>query len=1144
MDSHHVSTPESPQNLRQRIASLSPAKRALLELVLRQQNATPTSLQSIPRRDPRHPVPLSFAQQRLWFLHQVDPQSSLYNMGKALRLSGSLNLQALQNTLDAIVARHEVLRTTFTAVDGVPVQVIAPSHPVRIAVIDLSHLPSAERDAEAERVTRQEAERPFHMASDPMLRATVLRLEPQEHILLLANHHIVSDGWSVAILAREFSVLYNAYATGQRHRPPELPIQYADFAVWQRQWLQGDVLDTHLTYWKQQLHGLPPVLELPSDRPRPPMESFRGRTHAFELPHDLTQALKDLGQREGVTLFMTLLTSFTILLSRYTGRDDIVVGSPIANRNRIEVEGLIGLFANTLVLRTDLSGAPSCRELLQRVRRVALEAYVHQDVPFEKLVEELNPPRSLSHHPLFQVLFVLQNTPEQPFELTGLDVQPLKVGRERALVDLALAMSESNGCLKGALSYNTDLFDTATIERMAGQIQTLLSGIVADPERSIATLPLLTETERHQLLHVWNATQSDYPRASTIHRLFEAQVARTPDAVALVYGETQWTYRELNARANQLARYLRKQAVGAEAMVAVCMQRSPAMMVSLLGILKAGGAYLPLNPSYPSERLTFMLEDAQPALIVTQQQMLGQLPPHQVRVLCVDSAWDTICQEREADLPHAVTADSVAYVFYTSGSTGMPKGVMGSHRGLVNLSQAMAQQFDLQGQDRIMQFSVPSFDILLEEIFPTWIRGATLVLQTEDVASSIPVFLAAVRQGGITVLDLPTAFWHVLVDVLEVSGESLPETLRLVVVGGEKASAAVFSKWRKLAGERIRWLNTYGPTETTVTSTVYEPPRASDPGPNGSEVPIGRPIANTQIYLLDRHRQPVPIGVPGELYIGGDGVTQGYLNRAELTAERFIPNPVDGGAKARLYRTGDLARYRPDGNLEFLGRLDNQLKIRGFRIEPGEIEAVLGQHPAVCEAVVLTREDEPGDKRLVAYVVSTQQPTPTTRELRLFLQEKFPDYMVPSAFVVLDALPLTPNGKVDRRRLPAPEPIRPALETTFVPPRNPIEQAVAKIWAEILRLDHVGIYDNFFELGGHSLLAIQLMSRVRGTFHVELPLRALFHLPTVAALGELVVTYESVPGQSAAIARVLAKMETMSADDMRAMLQQKKGARG
>ena len=1045
--------------------------------------------------------PMSFAQQRLWFLDQLEPGNSVYNIPAAMCLRGALNGAALEQSLNEIVRRHEALRTTFSVMEGQPVQVIAPGLALTLPVVDLGNLLETEREAEAQRLTIEEAQRPFDLAQGPLLRTTLLRLDKEEHILLLTMHHIVSDGWSMGVLFRELSALYEAFSAGKPSPLPELPIQYADFAVWQRQWLQGETLEAQLAYWKKQLDGVCPVLELPTDRPRPAVQTFRGARQSMVLSKSLTEAVKALSHQEGTTLFMTLLAAFQTLLYRYTGQDDIIVGSPIANRNRSEIEGLIGFFVNTLVLRTDLSDNPTFRELLGRVREVALGAYAHQDLPFEKLVEALHPERDLSRNPMFQVMFILQNTPMATLELGGLTLNQLNVDWGIAMFDLTLSMRATEQGLMGFLEYNTDLFNAATISRMLDHFQTLLEGIVANPDQPIATLRLLTEAEWYQLLVEWNDTKVDYLEDLCIHQLFEAQVERTSDATVVIFGDKQLTYRELNTKANQLAHYLRKCGVGPEVLVGIYVERSPEMVIGVLGILKAGGAYVPLDPSYPKERLVFMLEDTCVAVLLTQERLLEVLPEHGTEVVCLDSDWEAITQESEENPINGASAENLAYVLYTSGSTGKPKGVAMSHRSLCNLIWWQLSS-KLPSGAKTLQFASLSFDVSFQEIFSTWCSGGTLVLISEELRRDAVGLLGYLTDKSVERLFLPFIALQQLAEVADGQGP-IPTSLREIITAGEQLQITrpIVSLFSKLTDCTLH--NQYGPTESHVVTAFT---LTGSPSGWPALPPIGRPIANTQIYLLDRNLQPVPVGVSGELYIGGDSLARGYLNRPELTAEKFISNPFSDEAGTHLYKTGDLARYLPDGNIEFLGRLDHQVKIRGFRIELGEIEAVLSQHLAVQETVVIVREDTPSDKRLVAYLVIKQEPFPTINELRSFLKEKLPDYMVPSAFMFLDALPLTPNGKVDRQALPAPDRVRPELESTFVAPRTPVEEVLAGIWAKVLGLEQVGIHDNFFELGGHSLLATQVISRLRDAFQVELPLRSLFEVPTVADLAERVET--------------------------------------
>ena len=1079
-------------SLAQRIANLSPAKRALLELRLK-KGAPVASEQTIPRLETHSSVPLSFAQQRLWFLNQLEPESAAYNQPKAIRLRGPLDVRALQNALDQIVARHEVLRTTFVSMDGVPMQVIAEGRSAEMLLIDLRTLPETIRESEAHRVLGEASRRPFDLSRDLMLRASLLCLGDEEHILLLVTHHIASDGWSAAILWKELTAFYRFFTCGEAPALRELPVQYVDYAAWQRNWLHGEVLDKQLSYWKKQLKNLP-ILRLPTDRPRPPLQTFRGAHQPLELSQSLSHALTDLSRREGVTLFMTLLAAFQALLLRCTGQDDVIVGAPIAGRTRPEIEGLIGFFVNALALRSDLSGNPSFRELLIRVREVALEAYAHQDLPFEKLVEELQPQRDLSHSPVFQVMFALQNAPRHPIELPGLALTPVEINGDTAKFDMTLSIRDETEGLRGWLEYNTDLFDDATISRLLEHFRTLLDAIVSNPEQRILDLPLLTAIERNQLLVEWNETDSGYPREKCVHELFESQVEQAPDTVAVVFADQQLAYRELNRRANQLARYLQKLGVQREILVGICMERSPEMIVSMLGVLKAGAAYVPLDPEYPKERLAFMLADTQASVLLTQQRFVGKLPDPRARVVCIDTNWKTIGQENSDNLSAGATADALAYVMYTSGSTGTPKGISIPHRA-INRLVLNTNYVNLEPSDRVAQASNASFDAATFEIWGALLHGAQLIGITKDVALSPLAFSTEIREQGISTLFLTTALFNHL-------AAEAPESFRSVrhlLFGGE----AVDPTWVKevlMKGPPQRLLHVYGPTENT-TFTSWQ--RVQFVPEGSTTIPIGRPIANTQIYLLDGNLQPVPIGVPGELCIAGDGLARDYHRQPELTAERFVPNPFGDTPGARMYRTGDLAKYLPDGNIEFLGRIDHQVKIRGFRIELGEIEAILGQHPAVQQNAVVAAEDRLSGRRLVAYVVPNQDQPPTINELRSALKAKLPEYMVPAAFVFLDCLPLTPNGKVDRQALPAPDPTRPALEHTFVAPRTPVESLLAKIWGEVLSLDKIGIHDNFFELGGHSLLAIRLVTEIEKKFGMNVPVAKLFQSPTIEQLADL-----------------------------------------
>jgi len=1092
------------------------------------QSVKTLPLLPIPRSES---IPLSFAQARLWFLDQLQPNSAFYNIPLALHLRGQLNIPALESSINEIIQRHEALRTNFATIEGQPVQVIASTKNFKLLVVDLLHLPESEREIEAQRFVNKEANRPFNLEREPLFRGMVLQLGETEYILLLTMHHIISDGWSLGIFVRELTELYKGFCTEKPSILPELPVQYADFAVWQRQWLQGEILETQLDYWKQQLKNAPNLLELPTDRPRSPVQTFRGRYYYAALSKKLSAELTTLSKQAGVTLFMTLLAAFQTLLSRLSGQDDIVVGTPVAGRNRREIEGIIGFFVNTLVLRTDLSGNPNFEQLLSRVKEVALQAYTHQDLPFEQLVDVLQPTRDLSYTPLFQLMFALDDVLVPSVELPELTVKPYAVEISTAKFDLTLSMENTADGLVAEWEYNVDLFDEATIARMTGHFQTLLEGIVANSQQQISELPLLTEAERHQVLVEWNNTFAEYPHDKCIHQLFEEQVELNPSSIAVVFEGEQLTYQELNAKSNQLAHYLRSAkllgsdslGVGTEVLVGICVERSPLMIVGLLGILKAGGAYVPIDPNYPSERKAFMLEDSAVPVLLAQSKLVEKLPPSSARVVCLDSDWSEIADYSEENLSTGVKPENLAYVIYTSGSTGKPKGVLIEHRSLVNYTTAAIAQYQIQKSDRFLQFSSISFDVSAEEIYTSLTYGATLVLRTDSMLSSIAEFLQKCRNWEITVLALPTAYWHELTAFLSPKTLALPPSLRLIIIGGEKALPERLKTWFECVGQQVRLVNNYGPTEATVGVTICE---LSAVDTTLKELPIGRPLANIQTYILDRNGQPVPVGVPGELHIGGAGLARGYLNQPNLTNERFIRNPFNDSPTSRLYKTGDLVRYLPDGNIEYLGRIDNQVKIRGFRIEIGEIEQVLAQHLDVQEAVVVAREDIPGNKRLVAYIVSniiperisyqtesvsvkklpeeqgllkTLQHTITDR-LRDYLKQKLPDYMIPSAFVLLETIPLTPNGKLDRHALIAPDSSHFWNEICFVDPHDTLELQLSQIWSEVLGIYPVGVRDNFFTMGGHSLLAVRLMARLEQQFGTNLPLATLFSSPTIEQL--------------------------------------------
>jgi amino acid adenylation domain-containing protein len=1077
--------------------------------------------------------PLSFAQQRLWFLDQLETGNPAYNIAIGVQLQGELNIPLLERSINAIIQRHDVLRTTFCTIEGQPVQVIANSLTLPLAVMDLRSLPVIERETEAQRIATQEIQKPFNLEQGSLLRAALIQLAPQEHQLLLTMHHIISDGWSAEVILQELATLYKAFLAGEAVSLSDLPIQYSDFVYWHREWLQGEVLASQLAYWKQQLAALPPVLELPTDRPRPAVQTFRGAMRSLQLSAALTESLKTLSRQAGVTLFMLLLAAFKTLLHRYTEQDRISVGSPIANRNHDELKGLIGFFVNTLVLHTDLSGDPSFQELLHRVRQVALGAYAHQDLPFEQLVEALQPERNVSYSPLFQVMFTLQNAPQLP-EVPDLVMRQVKVESKTAQFDLSVTVETLEQGLVIDFEYNTDLFDDSTIARMQEHFQVLIEGIVANPDAHLSELPLLAAEERQQLWRWGNVAASQcsagqYQNSEQcIHQLFEAQVERTPDAIAVLFKNQQLTYRELNEKANQLAHYLQSLGVASEVLVGICVERSIEMIIGLLAILKAGGAYVPIDPQLPKERLALMLADTQVPVLLTQTHLLNLLPESPAQVVYLDTIWATLPIPPTPLLPHSPAPFNLAYVIYTSGSTGKPKGVMIEHRALVSYIKTASVEYAIEAGDRVLQFASLSFDVAAEEIFVSLTQGATLVLRNDSMLSSVSVFLQQCHELGLTVLDLPTAFWHQITTELS-QGLKLAESLRLVIIGGEAALPDRLLMWQNYVGNQVRLLNAYGPTEATIGATICDLSKLTTDS-TLKTVPIGRPLQNTQIYVLDQYLQPVPIGVPGELYVGGSGVARGYLNHPELTSERFVTVSFskNGNNCSRLYKTGDRVRYLPDGTLEFLDRIDCQVKIRGFRIELGEIEATLRQYSDVKEAIVLAW-GESSHKRLIAYIVPASSTTPAA--LRDFLQEKLPSYMVPSAFIILDSLPLTTSGKIDRRALPAPESIQQNLANTYVAPQTEIEQTIAQIWQEVLQVEKVGIYDNFFDLGGHSLLVLQVQSKLQTILKRSVSVTDLFQYPNISALAHYFsqTSHHQTPQAEASLQAVRSRAEQQRA---------------
>lgn len=1082
--------------LKQRIAALSPAKRRLLELRLQESGA-----QAVLATAPITPVsrdrelPLSFAQQRLWFLDQLQPNSAFYNVPRLLRIRGHLNVEALRDSLAAFVQRHEAVRTIFPAIDGKPTQRILPGLKLDVPVLDLSGNPQQTREQEMCRVLTEESKRPFDLANGPLFRASLLRLAADDHALLMLTHHIISDEWSAGILYDELAILYEAFSKGTSPRLPELPFQYADYAAWQREWLHGEVLEKELNYWRKQLSGAPEVLNLPFDRPRPATESFEGAIESRTFSPELREAVIQVSRRANCTPFMTSLAAFALVLWHYTRQDDFVVGTVVSNRDRIETEKLVGFFLNTLPLRIILTGDPTFTELLARVRELATETYAHQYAPLEKLVEELRPERSGSQNPLFQVLFTNRTIERPAFEVAGVSMQPLDVPTGTSKFDLSFFVGEGPSGISVAAEYSTDLFLPETIRRFIEHYRAVLQTAVDHPARPISEFPTMPEEERHQVVVEWNATERTYPLAC-VHQMFEAQASRTPDATAITWTGRHLSYLQLNRKANQLAHFLRKQKVGPGSLVGICMERSLEMIVGVIATLKAGAAYVPLDPDYPQDRLNFMLDDSAAAALLTQKHLVGILESTQCQVLCLDEL--DVSHESEENLATENTLEDLVYVIFTSGSTGRPKGVCLPHRALSNLLFWQFENSRAGVGARTLQFTSLSFDVSFQEIFATLCAGGNLVLVGDALRRDPVQLLRYMREHQINRLFLPFVALQNIAEAAQT--EDVPGTLNEIITAGEQLQITpqLVELFRRLSHCTLH--NHYGPSESHVV-TAYS---LSGPPQTWPVLPsIGKPISNTQIYILDeRLKKPLPIGASGELYIGGTALATGYLKRPDLTDERFVPNPFTPGAK--MYRTGDLARFTNDGNIEYLGRADNQVKIRGHRIEPGEIEAVLRENPAVSASAVTVREHS-GNKYLVAYVVPKSAKTSDLAIplLRQYLKERLPDYMVPAAFVPMDQLPLTPSGKINRRALPEPD-VTQGQSSDTVAPRTPIEEVLAGIWAHVLNVETVGVHDNFFDLGGHSLLATQVISRITQSLEIKLPLRALFEYPTIATLAQFI----------------------------------------
>jgi surfactin family lipopeptide synthetase A len=1053
-------------------------------------------------RDGDEKITLSFGQERLWFLYQMDAANPFYNLNTAARLIGALDVDALERSINEIVRRHEVLRTRYRVIDGQPFGVVDPSLKLTIEVMDLPSHSEADCESEALKISADYFQQPFDLEQGPLIRASVLKLDERNHMLLLSMHHIVFDGWSIGILFRELTTLYESCSAHKTASLSELSLQYADFAYWQRQWLQGEALKDHLTFWKGYLSGANSVLDLHTDRPRPQVQSFRGARQSFRIPGNVAGAIKSLARQEHATLFATLLSAFQILLYRYTNQEDITIGTPVANRNRVEIENLIGFFVNTVAVRVDLSGNPTFRQLLGRMRETFLEVQTHQEIPLEKVVEEVQPKRELNRAPLFQVMFVLQNAPLPQLKLADLTLVPMEIDNGTAKFDLTLYMRETERELTGSLAYNTDLFESTSIARMIDSFEMLLESVAADPDREISQLNLLAATGRQQLLTEYNQTDEAYPDGSLIHQLFEAETETRPDAVALVYEMQNLTYGELNRKANQLAHYLQSMGIGPEEPVAICMEPSLDTIIGILGIIKAGGAYVPIDPSFPKQRVDFILADVRTRVVLTRQTSLEKFSGCQIQVVNLDADWQTISSYNDENPASHVVPGNLVYVIFTSGSTGTPKGVAVAHRQLLNYIYAVRQRLRLPFPASYATVSSIAADLGNTCVFPSLCFGGILHIISPDRASDPNALAEYFQAREIDCLKIVPSHLSALLTSAR-SEQVIPR--RRLILGGETSSWNLIERVRALA-PHCSVFNHYGPTETTVGVLTCEV--EDQLGSEAATVPIGKPIGNIEVYLLDRHLEPAPVGIPGEVYVGGVGLARGYLNRPELAAEKFIPSPFSDEPGARLYRTGDLGRYRPSANIEFLGRADDQVKIHGFRIELGDIKVVLDQYPSIRESLVTTYEAL-GANAVAAYVVFNGDETVAIADLRDHMRRRLPEYMIPSAFVTLDVLPRLPNGKIDRKALPAPDKTALEAKAIYEPPASPVEKEMAEIWSRLLGVEQIGTRDNFFDLGGHSLLATRLVGRAYDVFQVSIPLRTIFEKPTIVELA-LVVEEELI----------------------------------
>ncbi|MGD9898610.1 MAG: amino acid adenylation domain-containing protein, partial [Calditrichaceae bacterium] len=1066
------------------IESLSPEKRKLLELKLKEKSVLSNAF------------PLSYSQQRLWFLYQFEPRSSAYNIPAALRLKGKPDLKALEKSIDSIITRHEILRTTFTTVNGTPMQVISNDSGENLTIADLSRYPAAKKESVLMKKITEESRIPFDLNKGPLCRISLFRLSESDYVLFFVMHHIIADGWSIGIFLKEFSEYYKHFVEEKPCNLPELSIQYADFAKWQRDRLDGKDRGKLLHYWKSVLGDHVPVLQFPTDFARPAIKTYNGSRQEIMLNPDILNRVKKFSAENSITPYISLLTVFYLLMYRYTNQTDITVGTPIANRNRAETENLIGFFVNTLVIRASISKSDTGRDLVQKVKSAVMGAFNHQDLPFEMLVEELHPERSMNHTPLFQVMFTYQNETSVSMELPGLNMKSIPIESDSAKFDLSFTAAESAGHLSVSFEFDTDLFLPDTIKRMLNHFQVLLNAFLQNPNQNISTLPVLSGSEIKTLTQEWNSHTVDFPMNLCLHRIFEKSADAHPDQYAVISGESKMTFDELNSKANRLAYRLQKLGAGPESIIAFCMERSPEMIISILGILKSGGAYLPLDPSYPEERIAFMLKDSGSKILITNEQFSEKLKDENILIINTDEIPENN-QVKESQNPEInMNPANLAYIIYTSGTTGLPKGVMIQHRSAVNLMKNLEKSiYEPLGEERLnISLNAPiSFDASVQQLVMMF-KGHSLIIIPDEVRGEGKLMVSYLKKHRVDLLDCVPSQLKLLISAgLLNDPEWVPSAL---LPGGEAIDE---STWNMLAGlPSTATYNMYGPTECTVDSTIC-PVRSFNSRPT-----IGKPIVNARFYILDENCRPVPVGAVGELYIGGEGLARGYLARPALSGEKFLPDPFSVEPGSRMYKTGDLVRYRNDASIEFLGRIDHQVKVRGFRIELGEIENNIVSHSAVKDAVVVVRERVTGDKRIAAYMITENSSKPSVPDLREFLKQKLPEYMLPNLFVWVDEFPKTPNGKIDRGALPEPDESAMGSGREFIQPRSDSEKKLAEIYSDILGVDKTGANDDFFNLGGHSLLATRLISGIRDEFGIEIPLRTIFENPVIQSLAKTI----------------------------------------